>query len=232
MNTELLRKELRDIWPLGLLALLVAAWLALGDASYFLSISTYQHSRWHTMHHLDPGGRLIPLISESSRFAFGIMAVATGVILGLWQTWSETVRGTWGYLLHRPISRRAVLGHKLAAGAAVMLLAIGVPLAGLHCWALSSGNHLAALEWRMGADLRAACWTGTLAYLSAFLSGIRSARWYGSRYLVLGAGAIVAPFIWASGTLWGWAGLLTVVLDLMLLSAILHAAEERNFSDS
>jgi hypothetical protein len=227
MNPQLLRKEFRDIWPLGLLALLAFVAIAMADAElYPLS------DPWRTAHATNPGGRQIPLISEPSRVLFGIVAAAAGLILGLWQTWSETIRGTWGYLLHRPISRRVIIGHKLVTGLAVLVLAMALPLAVLFWWALSPGHHIVGLEWRMGADIRAAAFAGTMGYLSAFLSGIRSARWYGSRYLVLGLGAVAIFATWATGTLWGWAGWLTLGIDGLLVTAILQAAEERNFSDS
>ena len=227
MNPQLLRKELRDIWPLGLLALLAATAMAMSDADLHPLTDP-----WRTAHATNPGGRPIPLISEESRLWFGMVTAAAGVILGLWQTWSETIRGTWGYLLHRPISRRAIIGHKLATGLAVLVLAMALPMAVLFWWALSPGHHVMGLEWRMGADIRAAAFAGTVAYLSAFLSGIRSARWYGSRYLVLGLGAVLVFFTWPLGSLWGWAGWLTLGIDGLLVTAILQAAEERNFSDS
>ena len=225
MNTQLLRKELREVWLIGLLALLAAALIVMSDAELHpLS------DPWRTAHAAQPGGRAIPLIRVC--YPLGPAAVVAGLILGLWQSWSENIRGTWGFLLHRPISRSSVLYHKLGSGIAVLLVAVGVPLALLTCWAVSPGHHVVGLESRMGADAWAAVLCGTVAYLSAFLSGIRSARWWGSRFLVLGPGGAIVFLTIASGTIWGWSWLIIPVIDLLLLAAILHEAEQRNFSDS
>lgn len=225
MNRQLLRKELREVWPIGLLAFLAAALIVMSDAELHPLTDP-----WRTAHAASSGGLSIPLIGLS--YPLGPTAVVAGLILGLWQTWSETIRGTWGFLLHRPISRHSVLYHKLSVGIVVLLLAVGLPLAVLACWAVSPGHHVVGLEWRMGADAWAAVLAGTLAYLSAFLSGIRSARWWGSRYLVLGLGGAIVFLTIASGTIWGWAWLIIPVVDLLLVAAILHEAEQRNFSDS
>ena len=61
-----------------------------------------------------------------------LIATVYATLLGLRQSWWESVRGTSVFLLHRPIPRRAVFGTKLAAGGRFVSAGDGIALARLR----------------------------------------------------------------------------------------------------
>jgi hypothetical protein len=67
-----------------------------------------------------------------------------------------------------------------------------------------------------------------LVYLGAFLSGIRPARWFGTRLLPLVATAAFALFVWTSAWWWLWLISLALCAGLMMMS-IFYYAERRDY---
>jgi hypothetical protein len=67
-----------------------------------------------------------------------------------------------------------------------------------------------------------------LAYLGAFASGIRQARWFGSRLLPLVAMAVPGAFLYLLPYLWMTA-LPLFALEAVLVSNILWEADSRDY---
>jgi hypothetical protein len=67
-----------------------------------------------------------------------------------------------------------------------------------------------------------------LVYLGAFLSGIRPARWFGTRLVPLVAAAGCVLFVWLSAWWWLWAISLALCAGLIIVS-ILYYAEMRDY---
>lgn len=108
-----------------------------------------------------------------------------GVAIGLHQTLAEQWRGTWPYLLHRPLSRPAVIFTKATTGLLLVWGATAVPLLLFLTWAMTWGaNSVPFASWMM-VPMCYAWLAGGVAYLAAFLCGLRPARWYGSRLFPL-----------------------------------------------
>jgi hypothetical protein len=106
--------------------------------------------------------------------------------LGFWQSVGESTRGTFLFLLHRPVSPDGIVLTKLATGLAVLGVCGAVPVVLYAWWAGVPGHFPGPFEWSMTASAwKAAAVFGPSFYLGAFLSGIRPARWYGTRLLPL-----------------------------------------------
>ncbi|HLA83427.1 MAG TPA: ABC transporter permease subunit [Thermoguttaceae bacterium] len=162
----------------------------------------------------------------------GLIGLALAIGLGLRQTVGESTRGTFQFLLHRPASRRRVIGTKLLVGMAFYLCLAVVPSLLIVWWATTPGNLPAPFEWSMlGGDWRA--WLATtVLYLAAFLSGLRPARWRGTRLLPAAAGVVaVAIFCFAPLPYWWATGLSAIVaIDVLLVGNIFYVAQTRDFS--
>ena len=156
-----------------------------------------------------------------------IISAVFATLLGIRQSWWESVRGTSVFLLHRPITRRAVFVTKLAAGALLFLLATGLPLLAYALWAAWPGTHASPFSWSMTAD----CWLYWLAmtavYAAAFLTGLREARWFGSRLFPLVSAAL--PLMVISETSWTVGLLIAIGANALLICAILWVGVDREY---
>ena len=80
---------------------------------------------------------------------FWLLGGGLAVGLGLKQTAWEQQWGTYYYLFHRPIERRAVFWLKLAVGSAAVLLVSALVVLCYALWAAAPGNHDAPFRWSM-----------------------------------------------------------------------------------
>lgn len=173
MYKALIFKEWRELWWTGAIALAVLGCVVFDEVGLVVDLEQLAVVRRHT-------GR-IPFRSDDMQMAVTSVACCLAVVLGLWQTLGESVRGTWRYLRQRPISFSRLLLLKLAAGLGLLLFSTGLPLALYLIWAVSDGLHSSPFEWEMAVPTFIGWTAATTVYLTAFLVGIREARWYGSR---------------------------------------------------
>jgi hypothetical protein len=174
MYRQLIIKELREIWWMGLVAfaiLLMMLWDSVGLNLDFEHFTLAWAARDQ-----------VPFLKTD----FGICATMTACCLAgaiaLWQTLGESFRGTWVFLLHRPIPRRDIFLVKIAVGISVTLLSTAIPLLLYAWWAATPGTHASPFAWWMTRDT-CLMWLSFLPiYFAAFLCGIREARWYVSRF--------------------------------------------------
>jgi hypothetical protein len=136
-----------------------------------------------------------------------------GLILGLGQTIHESRGDRWGFLAHHPVSRTTLFWAKAAAGGGLYLLAVVLPIA-IAIAVASRGIpfHPRLLEPRI-VDLTC----GLAFYFAGLLTGMRQARWYGTRALGLGL-ALVAVVV-AIPTPHFWMAALASVVSLAILMA-------------
>ncbi|MBI2826093.1 MAG: hypothetical protein HYX69_15520 [Planctomycetia bacterium] len=213
MIRAIIRKELRELLPFIALALLAQALLVLA--------ALYPRSPFEETH-------VIPFVRQSMmQYTFGV-AACLAVALGLWQTMWESSRGTFLFLLHRPIARERVIGTKLVVGAGATLLVVALPVLIYAVWAAAPGTHASPFAWAM--TTWAWCWSGAMSvvYFGAFLSGLRPARLFGSRFAPLAAAAILFPLIVSTGRV--LPVVLALVADGCFILAILHVGATRDYS--
>ena len=161
---------------------------------------------------------------ESQALAFGAFVL----VLGLKQTAYESHQGTFRFLLHRPLSRNAVFVVKLLVGATAVA-AVNAFMIGLYgWWSASAGNHPSPYFWSMTAP---SCKLGgslVLVYLGGFLSGVRPAKWVGTRLVPAAFSIACAFFVYA--TPWWWCsiaiGLASAVALLIAIFYYVQTSEQ------
>src|SRR5262249_45620920 len=114
-------------------------------------------------------------------FIGGVLAIALGLRQSAW----EPSQGTALYLLHLPMTRRTIVLTKLLTGIGLLLLCTLLPIAIYAAWAAMPGTHPGPFDWSMTGPTLRTWLILPLVYLGAFASGIRPARWIGSRLLPL-----------------------------------------------
>ena len=190
MYRALAIKELRE--SAGLLALAV---LAVGYALAELTGTP-----------LLPGWRsevnALPFVSDELWFYLWAIGGGLAILLGLKQTAWEAMRGTFQFLLHRPLPRANIFWFKIAFGLLVMqgLTAAWILLYAL--WAATPGNHDAPFYWSMTLKALRVWLCLPILYLGAFLSGLRPAHWFATRLAPLIAAALF--FTVLVGPPWWW----------------------------
>ncbi len=218
MLKAMLWKEVRDLR--GWFALAIVAQLFLAGVAMRLEFGP-----------LRSGGG-VPFVDEFVTYYFFVVALAFAAVAGLWQTLLESLRGTYAFLLHRPAPRSQLFGAKLLVGGLATLVVAGLPVL-LYClWAATPGTHPSPFFWQMSWwawNLVAAM---PIAYLGAFMSGLRPARWFGSLlFPLLGSLMFVALAQVLLATLaWPLGVPLSLTIEAALVAVILYVAATRDYS--
>ncbi len=216
MHRALIVKELREAAGLVVLAVLAMA-LVLAMLTGFPILPWYSTRIIH-----------YPFLQDSLRFNFWLVAGGLAATLGLKQSAWELGKGTYHYLLHRPLSRHHIFGIKLAVGGGLVMGLSGLLLALYACWALTPGHFPAPFEWSMTWPAWRLWLALPVVYLGAFLSGVRPGRWFGSRLLPLAAAIPLTMLV--SLAPWCWLSAITSLLVMVPgISAIFYYAQQRDY---
>jgi len=172
----------------------------------------------------------VPFTTGDFTSIFTFISVVFAAALGFRQSAWESSRGTYLFLLHRPIRRATIFLTKLTTGIAVFLLCSSVPIVLYAAWASMPGRHAGPFEWSMTGPAWRLSFLMPLLYLGAFLSGLRPARWFGTRLLPLAAS--IALLVVASILPWWWcAGFpLALVLYGLLAANVCFVARVRDYA--
>jgi hypothetical protein len=219
MKRALVAKELRECLPLVSLAALAAAW-ALYIYTGGLLLGAWSPIVW------DPQ----PYLPEDD-FLDGPVTLIVGglaLLLGLKQTAWEDLRGTYAYLLHRPMTRRQLMLVKAGVGVAlVQILGAGMLLI-YALWAATPGTHASPFSWSMTIPGWQLWCIMPIVYLSAMLCGLRPARWYGSRLLPLVPCGLLAALL--AMLPWPWMSVIgSLASCAVLLGCIHYVAATRDY---
>jgi len=226
MYKALAFKELREsAWIGGLIfiGLLVTVLDQIGGFSYWnlLFMSANSALPFHA--------HKIPFLHQELYYALAMIVPTGAVVLGFRQVLGESLHGTWLFLLHRPAPRRALILTKVAVGLVLLLVTSSLPVLLLALWAAQPGHHASPFLWGMTAQAFRLCFGATAIYLAACLSGLRPARWTGSRLLPLIPGLLAMAWVYI--TVWwpvfGWVAVF--VLDAVYIVAILETARSRDY---
>jgi ABC-type transport system involved in multi-copper enzyme maturation permease subunit len=226
MVLAIVRKELHE-------TRLFAA-LAIGVYLIFLSALTgkWGRSLWFVLEllpWLDMQAVDVPFVQDQFINMFIFIGVILAIALGFRQSAWESSQGTALYLLHLPLGRRSIYLTKLATGITLLLSCTILPILIYGSWAALPGTHAGPFEWSMTGPAFHVWLLMPLAYLGAFASGIRPARWFGSRLLPLLATAIPAIFLCLLPHWWLIAFPLLLLVGAILVSNILWVAETRDY---
>ena len=221
MLRVMVSKELRETLPIAAFAVVVYLWLAFGQPA-----SPPWPLQWLPGWYRNEG---FPFISGEFLERFGMAASVFAVALGLRQTVSESARGTWLFLLHRPLDRRWLIAVKLLVGVSLFCVCAAMPILIKGWHAATPGSFPGPFEWSMTLEAWGLGASLTAVYLGAFLAGIRPGRWIGTRLLPLAGTAILVfsiQFLAHWALFWGaFAALWAVLVGL-----ILFVAQTRDYS--
>ena len=214
-------KELREL--LGIAAAALAGYLTL-----LVSLMGSKVFEW--VPGMPYGTEEVPFVSGGFLVFFALVSVVFATALGFRQSAWESGRGTFLFLLHRPMSRRAIFLTKLAVGAGLLLLGASLPIVLYAWWAAFPGHHPSPFTWSMTGYAWRLAFLMPLLYLGAFLSGLRPARWFGTRLLPLAASA--AFVLMLNDLPWWWSvGFpLAVVLYGLLVANVCFVARVRDYA--
>jgi ABC-type transport system involved in multi-copper enzyme maturation permease subunit len=221
-------KEVRELLPFIALTLLAEVYFvcnATGTRLGALSdINVMRNLSYNT----------IPFIDDFSCTLILFIGGCFAVVVALWQTMWETSRGTFLFLLHRSITRNAVISTKLAVGVVLSLLVCGVPLLYYALWAATPGSHDSPFAWSMTTDDWFTLSLIPTVYLGAFISGLRSAHWFASRFFPIFAASIVVILCqaaWASLPTWRIAVVVvSIAIEVAAVYVVLYLAKVRDYS--
>jgi hypothetical protein len=218
----LVRKELREVLPLVVAAM----------ASYLILVVWLIGGRlFDRMPGLRREDVRVPFVDDPFNSVFLMISIGFLLALGLRQSAWEELRGTYLFLLHRPISRRRLFLIKLATGASVFVVCASVPILIYGIWASLPGGHPNPFAWSMTGIAWQIIYFLVPLYLGAFLTGLYPARWYGTRLLPL-AGVAALLALAAGGTLrfWYLSWPAVLLLAVVLTGSICHVAMERDYA--
>jgi hypothetical protein len=130
---------------------------------------------------------------------FGALA---GLLLGFVQTLFETRPDNWAFVVHRPVSRRAIFVAKSAAGLLLLSASLGLPCLLAALWAARPGNLPMPFQTRMLTPILADVLTAGCYYFVGMILTLRKAHWFGTRVLPLGLGLACSLASFFSEELW------------------------------
>lgn len=214
-------KELREVF--GITAIALGCYLA-------LAVNVMGARVFDWVPGMPAGTNEVPFIGGSFTAFFTLISVVFAAALGFRQSAWESSRGTFLFLLHRPLRRETISLVKLAVGVAVLLVSASLPIVAYGSWARVPGHHASPFEWSMTGPTWRLTFLLPLLYLGAFLSGLRPARWFGTRLLPLVA-AIVFLVLLNTMPWWWLAGVpLTLLLSTLLAATICFESQVRDYA--
>lgn len=226
MVLTLVRKELRETRAFAALALVLYL-------VYLSNLTGKGGPLLRALVSLIPGMSVtpadIPFVQDNFNTMLCFIGVLLAIALGFRQSAWEPSQGTALYLLHLPLGRRTIVVTKLLTGIGILLVCTSLPILIYATWAALPRTHAGPFEWTMiGASIR--IWLILpLVYLGAFASGIRPARWFGSRLLPLPSVAVPATLVYAVSYWWLIGLPLLGLMAAVLVLVILWETETRDF---
>ena len=118
---------------------------------------------------------------------------------------------------------------KLLVGVAVYLVCAAAAILVYAWWAATPGTHASPFEWSMTVPIWKVWITMPLLYLGAFLSGIRPARWVGTRLLPLAAAGTLVLLLPRSALVAGLRTGAHVLFSVVLVGSIFFVVRTRDF---
>ena len=174
--------------------------------------------------------RLFPFVQGNFYSHYGVISFVLAAAVGFRQSLGENRHGTYCFLLHRPMERRALFLTRILVGLGLLLFVAALPVLVLGIWAATPGTHPSPFEWSMTFPSWKVWGALTIIYLATFLCGIRQARWRGSRLAPLVAIAIPMLFVCAF-PLWLFVSLPVLIFTVaFLLTSNLWVIATRDFS--
>jgi hypothetical protein len=171
----------------------------------------------------------VPFVATGFMSQFAQVAVLFSLALGFRQSLGEAVGSRFQWLGHRPVRWWRIVAAKLSVGAGLYLAVSAIPILLFAAWAATPGTHASPFFWSMTGPVWWTWLTMLVLYLGAFLSGVRPARWYGSRLWPVAAAGLAVVLLnvipW-----WPVQSVLLVVVAGLFTGTIGQVVETRDYS--
>lgn len=219
MLRALIHKELRESLPLVALAAAFVAYslTQLWDVSLIKLFSINYGAQ-----------NKVPFVEDNLWGALVMIGWLLAVTLGMKQTHWEEVKGTYLYLLDRPMERRRIFATKFAVGVALVSGLMGLMILAHGLWAATPGHHPSPFYWSMTVPAWHAWFVLPVLYAAAFLSGIRPGRWFGTKLLPLAGGVLIATIFTLQP--WPWIALVgSALFASFYVSTSINVGQTRDY---
>lgn len=162
-----------------------------------------------------------PLVNSNFLGLVELVCNLFGLLLGWFQVYPERNRDLWAFLIHRPLTQTQIFMAKAIAGLTIYFVAMGLPLLVLVVVASRPGQFASPFEWAMVLPLAGSFLIGLVWYFAGLLMGLRQARWYASRGLILVAALCLYMLagIKPAGLPGFWQEPVMIVAGIVLLAA-------------
>ncbi|HEY7153502.1 MAG TPA: hypothetical protein VH575_06055 [Gemmataceae bacterium] len=214
-------KELREVF--GITAIALAGYL-------MLVINAMGAKVFNWVPGMPRGTIGVPFLFGGFTDMHILISVVFAMALGFRQSAWESSRGTYLFLLHRPLRRETIFLVKLTIGGTILLVCASLPIVLYAWWAAIPGHHPAPFEWSMTGWAWRLTFLLLLLYLGAFLSGLRPARWFGTRLLPLIGALFVLAFLFELPSWWPIGFPLALMLCALLIVNVCFVARVRDYA--
>lgn len=175
-----------------------------------------------------PQGEWLP--DDDFVYPFLLISLGLAIVIGLVQSLSEDVQGTWRYVLALPGGWRRILKLKFGCAAFVWLawalVSFAICAFGMVAETGPPGEAFSRLSEPMIRILLCV----PIVYFGAFLTAIRRVSWFFSRLMPLCGVLMCWYVVLLLPNWWVLAPLSTVALVAGLVSLVFHAAAARDFA--
>jgi hypothetical protein len=220
MLQAIVKKELRELWAFAAVALALVTACVCRQTGIWSRFLVWLFD-W--LPGLGDSTALLPFIQRGFGMPYGLAAI----LLGIRQSCGAQERESAPYLLQLPLRRHTLVLTRLLTGLGLQMAVMLLPLLFYAGWAARSGTHPAPFEWTMAVPAIRLWLIIPLVYLGAFASGIRPARWAGSRLLPLLGITIPAVVVYNASLAVALPLLAAIVAALAI--EIVYEAETRDY---
>lgn len=178
----LLKKELREAVPwiiLSVILLFVISWFLIRSMIIYRGQDFY--------YGMLPNGKVIDQhmifrtdVIQAPAVLMFFISIGLGLVMGFRHFWLPGFTGTWQFLIHRSVTRPAIISAKLAA-AAILMLCLSLAWLLLAGFAGMSERVIIPPESGMVSLGIFYAYLGFIVYMGTALCAITKARWYTTR---------------------------------------------------
>jgi hypothetical protein len=178
----LLKKELREAVPwiiLSVILLFVISWFIIrlvafrhGPDYYYGMLQNGNIINQHLIFRTD--------IIQGSAVLMFFISIGLGLVLGFRHFWMPGFTGTWQFLIHRSVTRSAIISAKLTAGA-ILMICLSIAWLLIAGFAGKSERIIIPPESGLVSLGLFYAYLGFIVYMGTALCAITKARWYTTR---------------------------------------------------
>lgn len=143
-----------------------------------------------SLYDLNPSQAWLHVFRRSFLMVTSIGGAGFMVVLGFRQTFEEVRRGSWNFLVHRPLALTHIFTAKVATAAVLFGGAVLLPTVLLIAWYATPGHVAAPFSWPMVGPAVVDLFAALPYYFAGMVMGLWQAR-----YTVSRGALIVAPLL-------------------------------------